>query len=99
VPDLFSAATTPPRFLALCALAAADAATASSGAPREERACRRPLTSSTVRHTLPCFCVRPPPTASLHVWPLSWPSCCATQTSRLFPQRSSQSLPKLSSLR
>ena len=32
VPDLFSAATTPPRFLALCALAEADAATASSGA-------------------------------------------------------------------
>ena len=33
VPDLFSAATTPSRFLALCALAEADAATASSGAP------------------------------------------------------------------
>ena len=51
VPDLFSAATTPPRFLALCALAEADAATASSGAPLEERTCRRPLTTSTVRHT------------------------------------------------
>ena len=51
VPDLFSAATTPPRFLALCALAEADAATTSSGAPLEEKACRRPLTSSTVKHT------------------------------------------------
>ena len=49
VPDLFSAATIPPRFLALCALAEADAATASSGAPLEERACRRPLTDSIVR--------------------------------------------------
>jgi hypothetical protein len=52
VSDLFSAATTPPRFLALCTLAEADAATASAGAPLEERACRRPLTTSTVRHTL-----------------------------------------------
>src|SRR5262249_47174942 len=88
VPDLFSAATTPPRFLALCALAEADAATASPGAPLEERACRKPLTTSIVRHILACFCVRYPPTASLHVWLLSWPSCCATQTSRLSPRHS-----------
>src|SRR5437762_6959273 len=49
---LFSAATTPPRFLALCTLAEADAATASSGAPLEERACRRPhLPQRSEEHT------------------------------------------------
>src|SRR4030095_13792235 len=37
VPDLFSAVTIPPSFLALCALAAADAATASSRDPLAER--------------------------------------------------------------
>ena len=50
VPDLFSAATTPPRFLALCALAETDAAPASSRAPLVERTCTRLLTTSIVRH-------------------------------------------------
>src|SRR5215471_17704751 len=89
VPDLFSAATTPPRSLALCALAEADATTAASGTPLEERACRRPLAGSIMRNTLLCCCVRYPPMASLHIWPLSWPSCCATRTSKLFPKHSS----------
>src|SRR5262245_13805344 len=99
--ELFSAATTSACFLALCALAQADAALASSGGPVEERACRRPLTTSCViaRHSSPCFCVRYPPTAPLHVWLLSWPWYCATPISRLCRLRSLSLWPRPSSPR
>ena len=89
VPDLFSAATTPPRFLALCALAEADAATcviwsAARGEGMQEATDKLYSEAylTLLLHTVSSHFISP----RLAVEPAS---CCVTQTSRPSPRRSS----------